>query len=100
MIQEDRLAQMADGLHVLGMTVQELTDNYEEVLRRADLSNLTFKPSKVCICPKTVNLFGWVLTEGKWLPTKDTISTLVSATTPKTVEILLRIVQTAQFEPP
>ena len=86
MIQEDRLAQMADGLHVLGMTVRELTDNYEEVLRRADVSNLTFKPSKVCICPKTVNLFGWVLTEGKWLPTKDTISTLVSATTPKTVK--------------
>ena len=86
MIQEDRLAQMADGLHVLGMTVRELTDNYEEVLRRADLSNLTFKPSKVCICPKTVNLFGWVLTGEKWLPTKHTISTLVSAPTPKTVK--------------
>ena len=86
LIQENRLAQMADGLHVLGMSIPELARNYEEVLRRAELCNLTFKPSKVCVCPRTINLFGWVLDGEKWLPTQHTISTLTSAPVPKTVK--------------
>ena len=35
MIQENRLAQMADGIHVLGQTVHSLAVNYAEVLERA-----------------------------------------------------------------
>ena len=49
MIQNKRLAQMADGIHVLGNTVEELVRNYEEVLRRAEACIFTFKPSKVII---------------------------------------------------
>jgi len=51
MVQSSRLAQMADGLHVLGQSVHELACNYVEVLNRADACNLTFKPSKAIICP-------------------------------------------------
>ena len=51
MVQEDKLAQMADGLHVLGTSIEELVQNYTEVLHRASLCNLTFKPSKVIVCP-------------------------------------------------
>ena len=39
MIQEGRLAQMADGLHVLGDSIPELAKNYEQVLVRADICN-------------------------------------------------------------
>ena len=88
MIQDNRLAQMADGLHVLGMTVDELIQNYQEVLRRADVCNLTFKPSKVVICPKTINLFGWVLSGHEWLPSKHILSALTAASPPKTVKQL------------
>ena len=48
-VQNGRLAQMADGLHVFGQTVHELASNYVEVLNRAEICNFTFKPSKVIV---------------------------------------------------
>ena len=88
MIQEGRLAQMADGLHALGDTVQELAFNYREVLLRADKCNLTFKPSKVVVCPKNITLFGWALRGSQWFPTEHTTSSLVQAKQPFTVKQL------------
>ena len=88
LIQEGKLAQMADGLHALGDSIPELLSNYEEVLRRADLSNLTFKPSKVIVCPRNINLFGWSLKDQEWFPTPHTMSALVNAVPPKTVKQL------------
>ena len=77
---------MADGLHVLGDTISDLEINYEEVLKRADYCNFTFKPSKVCVCPKVINLFGWILNNQVWLPTEHTTSSLTNAPIPSTVE--------------
>ena len=54
MIQNGQLAQMADGLHVLGDSIAQLVSNYEEVLCRSDACNLTFKHSKVTVCPKNI----------------------------------------------
>ena len=88
LIQTNKLAQMADGLHVLGDSIEDLLVNYEQVLLRADLCNLTFKPSKVIVCPKVINLFGWILNDQVWLPTSHTISTLTKAPIPKTVKQL------------
>ena len=61
MVQQSKLAQMADGLHVLGQSIHELAQNYVEVLNRAEICNLTFKPSKVVVCPQNITLFGWDL---------------------------------------
>ena len=88
LIQDGKLAQMADGLHVLGNTVQDLLKHYREVLERADCCNLTFKPSKVIVCPRDINLFGWQLRGHKWFPTAHTTSTLANATPPTTVKQL------------
>ena len=88
MIQEGRLAQMADGLHALGDTIQELAFNYREVLLRADKCNLTFKPSKVVVCPQNITLFGWALKGSQWFPTEHTTSSLVQAKQPVTVKQL------------
>ena len=85
MIQDDRLAQMADGLHVLGQTVEEVTLNYIEVLNRAENAGFTFKPSAVIICPRNITLFGWDLRGATWHPTAHTISALVNAPRPVTV---------------
>ena len=73
MIQERKLAQMADGIHVLGNSIAQLAENYIEVLRRADIANFTFKPTKVIICPKNITLFGWDLRGSTWHPTAHTI---------------------------
>ena len=50
---------MADGLFVLGETLEELESNFKEVLTRARLSGLTFKPSNISIAPVNTVLFGW-----------------------------------------
>ena len=57
MVQTNKLAQMADELHVLGKSVPELAASYAEVLSQAERCNLTFKPSKVVICPREITLF-------------------------------------------
>ena len=88
MVQAGQLAQMADGLHILGDSLDILVTNYEEVLKRADMCNLTFKPSKVVVCPKNINLFGWSLKGHKWFPTSHTISALANAQPPTTVKQL------------
>ena len=88
MVQHGRLAQMADGLHVLGNSVAELAANYVEVLNRAELCNLTFKPAKVIVCPQTIKLFGWELRGQVWHPTAHTTSALVNAPKPSTVKQL------------
>ena len=88
MVQDSKLAQMADGLHVLGNSIPELANNYVEVLNRAETCNLTFKPSKVSVCPKNITLFGWDLKGQQWFPTAHTVSALTSAQRPVTVKQL------------
>ena len=88
MVQSERLAQMADGIHVLADSIQDLVSNYIEVLERAKACGLTFKPSKVIVCPKNINLFGWDLRGEKWFPTSHTISALSNAPKPSTVKQL------------
>ena len=88
MVQSGQLAQMADGLHVLGESIQELAINYTEVLNRTELCGLTFKPSKVIICPLNIKLFGWELRNQVWYPSAHTVSSLVDAPKPVTVKQL------------
>ena len=86
MVQNGQLAQMADGLHVLGDSIAQLATNYVEVLSRAEDCGLTFKPSKVIVCPRSIKLFGWELRDHVWYPTAHTISALANAQPPTTVK--------------
>ena len=83
---EERMTRMADGLYILGDTLEELEENFREVLQRAELCGFTFKPSKVIITPKTTILFGWKKSEDGWMPTSHTISPLLKAPPPITVK--------------
>ena len=56
---DEKMTRMADGLYVLGDTLESLEINFREILARSRLCGLTFKPSKVCICPVDTVLFGW-----------------------------------------
>ena len=86
LVQPGKLAQMADGLHVLGDNITSLAANYVEVLNIAEACGLTFKPSKVIICPRNIKLFGWELRGHVWYPTPHTTSALVNAPKPITVK--------------
>ena len=67
--------------------MQELAANYVEVLNRAEICHLTFKPSKVVVCPLNIKLFGWELKGHVWHPTCHTTSALVNATATKPVTV-------------
>ena len=79
---------MADGIHVLGQSIQDLALNYIEVLNRAETCAFTFKPKKAIICPKNITLFGWDLKGQEWHPTSHTISALTKTQRPTTIKQL------------
>ena len=86
MCAEGKMTRIGDKLFPVGDTYEELAANYEETLRRADLSGLTFQPGKIIVCPLKMVLFGWELNGTEWRPTSHTISTLASAERPTTVK--------------
>ena len=88
MVQAGQLAQMADGLHVLGNSVQDLALNYIETLDRAEKCGFTFKPKATIICPENITLFGWDLKGTTWTPTAHTVSALVGTSKPNTMKQL------------
>ena len=45
--QADKMTCMADGLYAVGDTLQELKENFVEILQRARNAGLTFKPKKL-----------------------------------------------------
>ena len=85
---QEKMTRMADGLYIVGDTLQELIDNFTQVLMRARNSNMTFKPKKVVIAPLETVLFGWRKSGDGWKPTEHTISPLTLAEEPTTVKQL------------
>ena len=86
--QADRMTCMADGLYVVGDTLQDLHETFIEILERARKCGLTFKPKKIVIAPKDTVLFGWRKIGDGWRPMDHTISPLTRAEEPKTVKQL------------
>ena len=88
MIRDKKLTRMADGVFVLGDSEEELLQNYVETLERASMSNLSFKPSKTVIAPRSAVIFGWQIRDGEWTPQEHVVSSLCRAELPNTVKQL------------
>ena len=86
--QSKRMTRMADGIYVGGDTLKDLSTNLIEVFTRARNCGLTFKPSKIVVCPVSTILFGWKKTGSFWSPTNHVISPLSTSPPPKTVKQL------------
>ena len=86
MCADERMTRMADGLYILADTMEELEENFVEVLKRARLCGFTFKPSKVIVVPQETVLFGWKKSGIGWIPTSHTTSPLIKADPPLTVK--------------
>ena len=78
----------ADGLYVGGDSLSEHFVNLREVFSRLRNCGMTIKPNKLVICPKSVTLFGWKLSNGGWSPLQHKISPLRDTPLPKTVKML------------
>ena len=85
---DQKMCRMADGLYIGGSTLEELSNNLSTVFNRAKLAGLTFKPSKIVVCPKETILFGWKKSGDQWSPTNHVVSPLSQAPLPKTVKQL------------
>ena len=88
MVREKKCTRIADQIYVLGQSLEELAANYEMILSRARQSNLTFKPSKVVICPNNTVILGWKKTGNLWCPTEHVLSPLSLAEPPTTIKKL------------
>ena len=88
MCAQERMTRMADGLYVLANNFSDLLENLTEVFDRARVSNLTFKPSKIIVCPVDTVVFGWRMKDEAWIPTEHTTNPLIDAALPTTVKQL------------
>ena len=62
---EGILAKISDDLIVGANTTEELASNWSKVLQRLHEHNLTLSADKTFICPKSVNIVGWIWRNGK-----------------------------------
>ena len=88
MVQNKQCTRIADQIYVLGNSVLELMENFKTVMNRARMANLTFKPSKIIVCPQTTIILGWRKTGNEWAPTEHVLSPLSQAEPPTTVKKL------------
>lgn len=77
---------MADNLYCGGNDLEELYNNWQEVLLCLSKNDLRLSPSQTVINPKTVNILGWVWTEGVLSVSPHAISSLISCQKPQTVK--------------
>ena len=88
MVQQKKCTRIADQIYVLGNSLTELIENFKMVLSRTRQSNLTFKPSKIVICPESTVILGWQKKGSQWFPTEHVLSPLSKAEPPSTVKKL------------
>ena len=88
MVKEGKVCKLADDLFIGGDSPESLLENFHMVLHKLHENNIKLKPSKTFIAPKTVNILGWVWSEGKLKASPHKISALASCQPPSTVAAL------------
>ena len=86
MVRQNKCTRIADQIYVLGNSVIELSENLKMVMQRARNSNLTFKASKIIVCPASTVILGWKKHFSQWIPTNHVMSPLSAAEPPSTVK--------------
>ena len=75
-VQQGRVAKLADDLFIGGNTVEELLNNFHLVLQRLLENNIKLSATKTFIAPKSVNVLGWIWSDGKLKASPHKISAL------------------------
>ena len=88
LIQDGRVAKVADDLFCGGATPEEALSAFRGVLQALDRSNLRLSPSKTIVCPRSVTILGWIWSEGRLSASPHRIATLASCELPRTVKNL------------
>ena len=88
MVKDKKVTRIADQIYVLGNSIPEVLRNFKTVLERAKRANMTFKASKLIVCPKSTIILGWEKEGSEWSPTNHVLSPLAKAEPPTTVKKL------------
>lgn len=86
LIRDGKMVKLADDLVMGGQSVQEVTEVWQEVLKRLQLNGLKLSPTKTKICPTSASILGWEWKSGNIKPGDHRINALLSCEPPTTVK--------------
>eukprot|EP00111_Clytia_hemisphaerica_P011974 TCONS_00035180-protein len=84
LIQQGIVIILADDVHVVGNTIEELLENWKRVLQRLSQNNLCLSAAKTVICPVETTILGWIWKNGTLSPCVHKTSPLASVKPPAT----------------
>ena len=97
LVMKGKVAKLADDLFIGGNTPQELYDNFAEVLGILAENNLRLSSKKTIIAPKSVNLLGWIWSQGHLSACPHKLSALSECSPPPTVKALKSYIGAFRF---
>jgi hypothetical protein len=83
--QEGIITKIADDLYCGGNTPQELYCNWNRVLERLSINDITLSAAKTVVAPRSTMILGWLWNQGSLSASPHIISTLSSCELPRTV---------------
>ena len=86
LIQDGRVAKLADDLYCGGHTPEEALENWSLVLAALQHNNLRLAPHKTKICPRSTTILGWIWQTGTLQASPHRLSALAAVDPPKTVQ--------------
>ena len=84
LIQQGIVIIIADDVHVVANTIEELLENWGQVLQRLSQNNLCLSAAKTVICLVGTTILGWKWKEGTLSPCIHKTSPLASVKPPST----------------
>jgi hypothetical protein len=86
LIQEGRVAKLADDLYCGGNSIPELLDNWSRLLSALKKNNLRLSAKKTIICPISTTILGWIWSAGTLKASPHRVATLAAVDPPTTVQ--------------
>jgi hypothetical protein len=88
LVQEGRVAKLADDLYCGGNTIEEVRKNWELVLQAMNQNGIKLSAKKTIVCPQTTTVLGWIWSSGSLRASPHRISTLSQCALPQTVRAM------------
>ena len=97
MVKEGRVAKLADDLFIGGNTVQELYENFQQVLLKLHENDIRLSATKTFIAPASVTILGWIWNSGTLKASPHKLNALSCCPLPDTVSGLKSYIGTYRF---
>ena len=92
-----KITKIADDIYCGGDTVEEVKENWAEVLSLLKKNGLKLSAHKTVICPQSVNILGWVWQRGTIKASPHKIAALSTIKPPDTVTQLKSFIGAFRF---